>query len=241
MPEISFVDCDFGREKPDFKLQGRKINQILRNANANSARKEDPRIKGYKFSKSGTAKAFIGSISVTFHTDKPQSTDDFLEKHLKRNPKAITSAVKKLARRLRELERIFVELQGRKKLPPVRINSLPNTILVEYIRDLIGRRSYEGKRMEVEVMTDISGGEYVPPSDADETRNIDGVYEDETYSVKPKSWLLDETGGEKKLSEQEAMRKLGVDHVVIYEKTDYDKETCLVTVSYEIYDFTQNG
>jgi hypothetical protein len=95
--------------------------------------------------------------------------------------------------------------------------------------------------MEVEVMTDISGGEYVPPSVADEARNIDGVYEDETYSVKPKSWLLDKTGGRKQLSEQVAMKELGVDHVVIYEKTDYDKETCLVTVSYEIYDFIQDG
>ena len=238
MPTLTFKDCDFKGEKPDFNLQGRKINNYLNRANANSARKEDERLHGYKYSTSGTGKAFIGSISATFHKDKPHSKEDFLEKHLKRYPLAVTSAVKKLTRRLRELERISAELSGKKNLPPLRVNSKPNSILIEYIRYLISTTGYEGKRIEVELMTELSEGSYIPPSVGDEGKNIDGRHNNKTYSVKPKSWLDGKTRGSKNLSDDGAMAQLGVNHVVIYEEPHYDENTCIVSISYKVYDFT---
>ena len=225
MPEISFVDCDFGIEKTHHIIDGYAANDFLNKAN-NQARW------------GGALQANrIGSLSRYFHEERPNSLAEWVAVLRRRIPDRLKRAENDIARTLRRFQRRAAILTGTN--PPsatARRPYHPNIRI--FVDDLTGLQTYQGKKCEVEILRDIANNEgeedYQSPSEQDESDNIDGRIREDTYSVKP------ETFRQKELRDNPdySLRELGTGYVVEY-SFDFNPETCEVTVNYTIRDFTE--
>jgi len=73
--------------------------------------------------------------------------------------------------------------------PPQPENVHP--IIIEFVNDVIGGDSFLGKTIEIRILQDIatrSGLTYNPPTNEQESNNIDGAVGESLYSVKPATW-----------------------------------------------------
>ena len=224
MPEISFVDCDFGISRNNHQIDGYMAYEFLSLAN------ERARGGG------ATQPSRIGPLSRFFHEERPNSLEEWLAVLRRRIPDQLERAENDIARSLRRFERRAAILTGTN--PPsatVRRPHHPNIRI--FVDELTGLDTYLGKKCEVEILGDIANNEgeedYQAPSEEDESNDIDGRIRERTYSVKPETFLA------KKLRRNPnySLRELGTDYVVEY-SYDFNPETCEVTVNYTIHDFT---
>lgn len=226
MPEISFVDCDFGITKNAHEIDGYKAYEFLRLANSRTGRG------------GATRAGRIGSLSRFFHEEKPNSLEEWLTVLRRRIPDKLERAENDIAKSLRRFERRAAILTG--KLPPsakVRRPHHPNIRI--FVNELTGLQTYLGKKCEVEILRDIATHEgeddYRTPSEEDESNDIDGRIRERTYSVKPVTFLPNEV----RKNPNYSLRELGTDYVVEY-SFGFNPDTCEVTINYNIHDFTRD-
>jgi hypothetical protein len=226
MSEFSFVDCDFRREKTDHEIDGYKANEFLNLANVRA------------MGGGATQPSRISSLSRFFHEEKPNSLDEWIAVLRRRIPDQLQRAENDIAKSLRRFQRRAAILTGTN--PPsatVRRPYHPNIRI--FVDDLTGLQTYQGKQCEVRILRDIANKEgeedYQPSSEQDESDNIDGMIKEDTYSVKPETFL------QKKLQTNPnySLRELGTDYVVEY-SFGFNPETCEVTINYNIHNFTRD-
>lgn len=64
-------------------------------------------------------------------------------------------------------------------------------IIIEFVNDIIGGDSFLGKTIEIRILNDIAiqrGLPYIPPTNEQESNNIDGSIGTDLYSIKPATW-----------------------------------------------------
>jgi len=227
MPEISFKDCDFGKEKTDHVIDGHKANAFLNQANK------------YAVFGGATQPNRIGSLSRFFHEERPKSLKEWVAVLRNRIPDKLERAEADIARSLRSFERRAAILTGRN--PPsafVRRPYHPNIRI--FVEELTGLQTYQGKKCEIEILRYIANHEgeddYQTPSEEDESNDIDGRVRDRTYSVKPDTFLQTKVQANSDYN----LRDLGTDYVVEY-SFNFNPENCVVTVNYTIRNYTQAG
>jgi hypothetical protein len=225
MPEISFVDCDFGISRNTHEIDGYIAYEFLRLANVRTGRG------------GATRPGRIGSLSRFFHEERPNSLEEWLAVLRRRIPDQLERAENDIARSLRRFERRAAILTGTN--PPsatVRRPHHPNIRI--FVDELTGLQTYQGKKCEVEILRDIANNEgeedYQAPSEEDESNDIDGRIRERTYSVKPETFLQEKLQHNPHYN----LRELGTGYVVEY-SIDFNSDTCVVTVNYTIHDFTE--
>ena len=223
MPTLTFKDCDFEKPKP-YRVLGGSIASLLNSANQYAASGHNAASGERGKSGSATASEHIGSITETWNETKPKSKKEFLEAHEKRNPGLIRIAKDRLKARLRLMVRQLAEISDLSVFESDGETKI-HEIIDRYVDDLVSK-SYTGKRIEEEILKNEADSKgFTPASAESEKKNIDGIIEGKTYSIKPESYT------------EKQIHELGVDVVITYDSS-FDKKTCTVTVNYTIHRFT---
>jgi len=211
--QFSFNDPSFIRDSPEYLIDGVSVKSLINFANK------------YAIGGGGACQVLrIGSISQTMHLDNPQSLDDFRNCHTERHGVDVYNrAMLDIKRRMRLLQRQATILTGMRTLPGRRVNEEIHPHIQVWVLELALYHSYTGKRIEIEIMNHISGEmEYTIPSLDDESSDIDGWFENYSFSIKPESWFNDDGNFPQQLGNDDT-------RVISYR---YENENGQITVNY---------